>query len=143
MSLVAFDSGSVPASFIWMLSSGARTKGDLVWVSAGSSGPVDVAVSSSATVRVAAVACHDIASGAKGLYQLSGSCFVTVPSASYTDARGLETDAGVIEDSGAAFGNTAAIGAQTNTDFAVVMGTQATVTSCLCCLHGQPYASTT
>lgn len=143
MALVAHDSGVIPAEFIWMEASSARTKGDLVWVSADSGGFVDVSVSSSATVRVAAVACHDIASGAKGLYQTRGQCYVTVPSATYTDGRGLETDAGVIEDSGAAFGNTAKIGAQTNTDFAAVMGTQTTVTSCLCCLHGFPYLSTT
>jgi hypothetical protein len=109
-----------------------------------SGGISDVAVSSSASVRVAMVAAHDIASGEYGLYVTRGKVHATnLTSGNFTAGHGIETDGGNIEGSGAAFGNTAAAGAATNTDFAVALESGTTVTELDICLHGFAYLSST
>ena len=128
---------------IRLRASGDRAAGAVVWVAAPSSAGgvlADVAVSSSATVRRAAVALHAIASGSIGLYCVRGPVQATVTSGNFTLGHGIESDGGNIEDSSSA---AVVSGAEAVTDFAVALEDGSTVTTLMIYMLGLPYTSTT
>ena len=121
----------------------ARTKGDVVWLAAPSAAGnvlADEAVSSSASVRRAAVWVQDCASGAIGLVCVKGPVQATVTSGSFVLGHGVETDGGKVEDSGSAASVSCA---EANTDFAVALEAGTTVTTLKIYLLGESYTSTT
>lgn len=121
----------------------ARTTGDIVWLAAPSAAGgvlADVAVSSSASVRRAAVWVQDCASGAVGLVCVRGPVQATVTSGNFTLGHGIETDGGNKEDSGSAANVSCA---EANTDFAVALESGTTVTTLKIYLLGEPYTSST
>jgi hypothetical protein len=137
-----YDVNSDAQQVVRLRAAGARSRGDIVWIAApASAGDVlaDVAVSSSATVRRAAVALHDIASGDIGLYCVRGPVQATVTSGNFTLGEGIETDAGNKEANGAADVS----GAETSIHFAVALESGTTVTTLKIFMLGMPYTSNT
>lgn len=121
----------------------ARTTGDVVWLAAPSAAGnvlADVAVSSSASVRRAAVWVQDCASGDIGLVCVRGPVQATVTSGNFVLGHGIETDGGNVEDSGSA---AVVDGAVANGDFAVALESGTTVTTLKIYLLGMSYTSTT
>jgi len=138
-----YDVNDDKVEVIRLRAAAARTEGDPVWIAVPSAaGGVldDVAISSSASVRRAAVALHDIASGDIGLYAVRGPVQMTVTSGSFTAYNGIESDGGNVEDSG---GSASVNCAEANTDFAVALESGTTVTTLRVYLLGEPYTSTT
>lgn len=143
--MFSFAASQAPVEYMWMKAHAALTKGDVVWVSADEDGFESAAVASSASVRKAAVAAHDIASGAFGLFVVKGPVVASVTSGVFTAGHGIESDGGNVEDSGAAALDSQTFGKEANTDFAVAMEGDgaSTYTSLLICLFGEPYTSST
>ena len=137
-----YDVNSDGMKVIRVRASGTRTKGDVKWLAAPSAaGEVlaDVAVSSSDTVRRACVWLQDCASGDIGLVCVRGPVQATVSSDDYTLGQGIESDGGVVEDSGGA----ADVSCQeASTDFAVALEAGTAVTTLKIYMLGEPYTST-
>jgi len=136
-----YDVNSDVVEVVRLRAAGARSRGVVVWIAAPSAaGEVlaDVAISASVSVRRAAVALHDIASGEIGLYAVKGPVQMTVTSGNFTLGNGIETDAAAVEDRGGAASVSCA---EANLDFAVALESGTAVTTLKAYLLGAPYTS--
>lgn len=128
-------------SYIVMQASAARSKGDLVRVGSSAQGLVDVSIADDTNVYRVAVAAGTIASGDRGLYQITGRCSVTTPSITSVAGDGLDILNGAIRAS-----TTTAEkpnGLSTNNDFCVVLTAATSATSHDVFLYGDPITGQT
>ena len=124
-----------------VLTTAARTKGDVVLVVNGETGPEDLTVASSASVRQqAGVHLYDADSGTRTVVVTRGPVQATVTSGSFTSGNGIEMDGANVEDSGGSYAGDVGEAA---TDFAIAMEDGTTVTTLKICLRGDPFTSTT
>ena len=138
------DANSQGQGVLPVRAAAARTKGDVVWLVSPATALdevyTDVAVSSSATVRRAAVWLDSCASDDVGLVCIEGPVQATVTSGTFVAFDGLETDGGNVEGSGT---DAVITGAAAATDFAICLEAGTTVTTLKIYLIGFPYTSST
>lgn len=118
--------------------SSARSAGDVVVISTGTTDGVnaDASLATNTNVYKVAVALEDIASGEVGLYATEGTVRCTVPSGTYTAGNGLHVKTGAVADSGAAAEDST--GEAANNDFAIIHTGGTTVTEVIATLFNVP-----
>jgi hypothetical protein len=128
-------------SYITMQAAAARTKGDVVRVGSSAVGLLDVTLADDTNVYRVAVADMDIASGARGRYQVTGRCTLTSPSLSVAAGDGLLLLDGVVADAGTTAQKPN--GAEANTHFAVCLTASTSGTTQDVFLYGDAVTATT
>ena len=123
-------------SYVTARAASARTKGDVVRLSATANGLVDISLADDTSVWFTGVAAQDIASGTRGLYQVTGRCTITTPSITTTAGNGIDIVDGAMRDST----TTAEVpnGVTTNNDIAVTLTAATTSTTQDVYLYGNP-----
>jgi hypothetical protein len=124
-----------------MQAASARTKGDVVRVGSSAVGLVDVSIADDTDVYRVAVADMDIASGARGRYQITGRCTITSPSLSVAAGDGLLILDGAVADSATTAQKPS--GVTSNTHFAVNITASTSATTQDVFLYGDGITGTT
>lgn len=128
---------------VMLQAAAARTKGDVVRISTGTSDgvPVDLTLADDTNIYRVAVALQDIASGDVGMYAVKGTVTCTVTSDNYTAGHGLHILNGTVLNSDAAA--EAPTGEATLNDFAIVETGGTAVTSVVATLYGDAITAQT
>lgn len=133
---------SNPKSYVTAQAAAARTRGDVVYLTCTSVGLLDVTLVDDTNIYYVAVAAENIASGARGTYQVAGRCdYLTSPSLSVAAGDGLLILDGAVADAGTTAQRPN--GVVTNTHFACQLTATTASTTQDVYLYGQPITATT